>query len=106
MNWIYVDKDTYEVKYGVRADAQPNITGPFDCTRQDRRLTFDGWEGWCAVEEFPTIWALYFDKDDDGLRSKVAEGTRVLDIELTRKEKRWKKESEARQQDQTTKREV
>ncbi|KAL1594575.1 hypothetical protein SLS60_010336 [Paraconiothyrium brasiliense] len=106
MNWIYVDKDTYEVKYGVRLDAQPNLTGPFDCTRQDRRLTFDGWEGFCAVEEFPTLWALYFDRDDDGLKSKVAEGTRVLEIELTRKEKRWKKDGEERQQDQTTKRAV
>ncbi|KAF2874544.1 hypothetical protein BDV95DRAFT_450563, partial [Massariosphaeria phaeospora] len=106
MNWVYLDKDTYEVKYGVRLDAQPNITGPFDCTRQDRRLTLDGWEGWCAVEEFPTRWALYFDKDDDGLRSKVAPGTRVLAIELSRREKRWKKEVSERQQDQTTKRAV
>ncbi|PVI01702.1 hypothetical protein DM02DRAFT_494474, partial [Periconia macrospinosa] len=106
LNWVYIDKDTYEAKYGVRLDAQPNLTGPFDCSRQDRRLTFDGWEGWCAVEEAPSLWALYFDKDDDGLKSKVAPGTKVLDIELTRKETRWKKESEARQQDQTTKREV
>ncbi|KAF2178386.1 hypothetical protein K469DRAFT_718480 [Zopfia rhizophila CBS 207.26] len=106
MNWVYVDKDTHEVKYGVRVNAQPNLTGPFDCTRQDRRLTFAGWEGWCAVEEFPTIWSLYFDKDDDGLRSKVTPGTRVLEIELTRKEKRWKKDVDARQQDQTTKRAV
>lgn len=106
MNWVYVDKETYEVKYGVRVDAQPNITGPFDCTRQDRRLTFDGWEGFCAVEEAPFEWALYFDVDDDGLRSKVAQGTRVLEVELTRKEKKWKKDSEERQKDQTTSRAV
>ncbi|KAF2116334.1 hypothetical protein BDV96DRAFT_480441, partial [Lophiotrema nucula] len=106
MNWVFVDKDTHEVKYGVRANAQPNITGPFDCTRQDRRLTFDGWEGWCAVEEFPTLWALYFDKDDNGLLGKVASGTRILEVELFRKEKRWKMEATDRQQDQTTKREV
>jgi len=106
MNWVYIDKDTYEVKYGVRADAQPNLTGPFDCTRQDRRLTFDGWEGFCVVEEAPMHWALYFDKDDDGLHSKLKPGTRVLEIELVRREKRWKKEIDARQQDQTTKRAV
>ncbi|KAF1952499.1 hypothetical protein CC80DRAFT_372323, partial [Byssothecium circinans] len=106
MNWIYIDKETYEARYGVRLDAQPNLTGPFNCTRQDRRLTFDGWEGWCAVEEAPGLWGLYFDMDDDGLKSKVQPGTKVLEIELTRKEKRWKKESEARQQDQTTKRAV
>lgn len=104
MNWIYVDKETHEVKYGVRLDAQPNLTGPFDCTRQDRRLTFDGWEGFCAVEEESGIWALYFDVSDDGLQSKIPSGTRVLEIELSRKEKRFKKEPTARQHDQTTKR--
>lgn len=51
MNWIYVDQSTYEVKYGVRADSQPNLNGPFDCTKQNRRLLFEGWEGFVAVEE-------------------------------------------------------
>ncbi|EUC44504.1 hypothetical protein COCMIDRAFT_98030 [Bipolaris oryzae ATCC 44560] len=106
MNWIYIDKETCEVKYGVRADAQPNLTGPFDCTRQDRRLTFDGWEGWCAVEQAPGLWGLYFDLNDDGLKSKLEPGTRVLEIELSRKEKRFQKETDARQQDQTTTRAV
>lgn len=106
MNWVYIHRETHEAKYGLRADAQPNLTGPFDCTRQDRRLTFDGWEGWCAVEEYEGYWCLYFDVDDDGLKSKVAPGTRVLEIELIRKEKRFKKEKEARRQDQTTKRAV
>ncbi|KAH7350507.1 hypothetical protein BKA66DRAFT_476260 [Pyrenochaeta sp. MPI-SDFR-AT-0127] len=104
MNWVYVDKITQELKYGVRADAQPNLTGPFDCTRQDRRLTFDGWEGWCAVEESPSLWALYFDVSDDGLKSKLATGTRVLELELSRKEVRFKKEPGERHEDQTTKR--
>lgn len=106
MNWVYIDKETHEARYGVRVDAQPNLTGPFDCTRQDRRMTFDGWEGWCAVEEAAGLWALYFDVSDDGLKSKVAPGTRVLEIELSRKEKRFQKEAGARQQDQTTKRAV
>lgn len=51
-------------------------------------MTMEGWEGFCAVEEMPGIWAVYFDCDDDGLKSKVAMGTRVLDIELTRREKK------------------
>jgi hypothetical protein len=106
MNWIYIDRETGEAKYGVRTDAQPNLTGPFDCTRQDRRLTFDGWEGWCAVEEAAGLWALYFDLGDDGLKSRVQPGTRVLEIELSRKEKRWKKEGSERMADQTTKRAV
>ncbi|KAK7753822.1 hypothetical protein SLS62_004188 [Diatrype stigma] len=91
LNWIYVDRNTYEVKYGVRAEAQEHLTGPFDCTRQDRRMTLEGWEGFVAVEEFPGIWALYFDRDDDGLTAKVPMGTRVLEIELTRREKKERK---------------
>ncbi|KAL1622102.1 hypothetical protein SLS54_005167 [Diplodia seriata] len=88
LNWIYVDKDTSEVKYGVRADAQPHVTGPFDCTRQDRRMTFEGWEGFVAVEEYPAVWALYFDREDDGLKGKIPFGTRVLEVELQRTEKK------------------
>ncbi|KAI0173462.1 hypothetical protein GGR52DRAFT_580102 [Hypoxylon sp. FL1284] len=101
LNWIYVDKNTYEVKYGVRADAQEHITGPFDCTRQDRRMTLEGWEGFVAVEEFPGIWALYFDRDDDGLVTKVPMGTRVLEIELTRREKKERKPEPDPNQPQT-----
>lgn len=58
------------------------------------------------MEERPGIWALYFDIGDDGLKSKVASGMRVLELELSRKEKRFQKEREARQHDQTTQRAV
>ncbi|EMR72329.1 hypothetical protein UCREL1_635 [Eutypa lata UCREL1] len=54
-------------------------------------MTLEGWEGFVAVEEFPGIWALYFDRDDDGLVTKVPMGTRVLEIELTRREKKERK---------------
>ncbi|KAF8858569.1 hypothetical protein BDZ45DRAFT_725877 [Acephala macrosclerotiorum] len=87
MNWIYVDRDTLEVKFGTRPWAEHNHNGPFDCTRQDRRLTFGGWEGWLAVKE-GEFWALYFDRDNDRLKSKVKEGTPVLEIELWRREVR------------------
>jgi hypothetical protein len=102
LNWIYIDKETHEAKYGIRAAAQPNLTGPFSCTRQDRRMTFDDWEGFLAVEEEPFLWAVYFDINDDGLKGKLRSGVRVLEIELTRREKRWKKDLPARQEDQNT----
>ncbi|TVY58912.1 hypothetical protein LSUE1_G007987, partial [Lachnellula suecica] len=88
MNWIYVDRETYQVKYGPRPDAQPNITGPFDCTRQDRRLTLDAWEGFVAVKvedgKDTGMWALYYDRDDDGMKGKLGEGKIVLQVELCR----------------------
>jgi hypothetical protein len=97
MNWIYVDKDTLEVKYGVRADAQPHITGPFDCTRQDRRLVLEGWEGFVAAQQDNGTWALYFDRDDNGLRDRLKPGTRILEVELWRVEKRRRRGEDASQ---------
>ncbi|KAG8162136.1 hypothetical protein KVR01_007901 [Diaporthe batatas] len=98
MNWIYIDRQTYEVKFGTRDCAEPNFKAPFDCTRQDRRLTLGGWEGFCAVQE-GHFWALYFDVENNRLLSKVPEGTPLLEIELQRIEMRVAKplmpESEA-----------
>ena len=91
LNWIYVDKDTNEVKYGTKAESNPNIVGPWNCTKQDRRMTFQGWEGFLAVREEPGVWAIYFDVEDDGLKGKV-EGKKKLEIELTRKERKKIKE--------------
>lgn len=91
MNWLFVDSTTYQLRYGIRKDAEGNITGPFDCTSHNRRVTLHGWEGWCAVEEGPGIWAVYFDVDDNALGGKVPSGTRILEIEVERREERWKK---------------
>ena len=91
LNWIYVDKDTYEVKYGLKADAAGQHTGPWNVTPIDRRLNLDGWEGFCVVEEKEGEWALYFDWDDDGLDEKVPMHKRVMEVELTRKELRMQK---------------
>ena len=45
MNWMFVDIITNALRYGIRVSADDNLTGPFDCTRESRRLTFQGWEG-------------------------------------------------------------
>lgn len=89
-NWIYIDRQTYEVKFGTRDGAEPNFKAPFDCTRQDRRLTLGGWEGFCAVQE-GNFWALYFDVENDRLQSKVPEDTPLLEVELQRIEMRVSK---------------
>lgn len=90
MNWIYMDARTYEIKFGTRQWAEGHLTGPFDCTRQDRRMTLAGYEGFVAVKE-GAFWALYFDWDGDRLKSKVEEGTPVIDIDLLRKEMRTRR---------------
>ncbi|KAJ5496672.1 hypothetical protein N7463_008659 [Penicillium fimorum] len=92
LNWIYVDEETYEVKYGLRTDSEDHIVGPWDCTPLEKRITLEGWEGFMAVE-LDGAWALYFDRDDDGLQEKIFEG-RILEVELTRKERRKGRDDE------------
>lgn len=98
LNWVYVDGATHEVKHGVRVEADPHKVGPWDCTSIDKRLTFEGWEGFVAVEEDEgsDLWALYFDCDDDGLQSGEKIGTKgkkMLALEIWRKELRKDKEA-------------
>ena len=93
LNWVYVDRNTHEVKYGIRDQAEPHLKGPWDVSKVDRRLMFEGWEGFVAVEEAEgsNLWAVYFDRDDDGLRSAGRignESKRMLPLEVWRKEVR------------------
>ena len=46
-----MDQESYEVRYGPKLEAQGHIVGPWDCTRIDKRVTLEGWEGFMAVEE-------------------------------------------------------
>lgn len=97
LNWVYVDQATHEIKYGVRAESDPNRCGPWDVTKIDRRLTFEGWEGFIAVQEEDGdgLWALYFDVNDDGLRSHDRiglKGKRMLEVNVWRKELRFDRE--------------
>lgn len=97
LNWIYVDGATHEVKYGIRAEAEGHHTGPWDVTEVDRRVTFEGWEGFVAVQEDEgaDVWALYFDRADDGLRGVGVglEGRRMLEVLIARRERRKTKEA-------------
>jgi hypothetical protein len=81
-----------EVKYGLKAEANEHIVGPWDCTKLDRRLTLQGWEGFLAVRESPGNWALYFDEDDDGLKDVVSPKLRKVEVELSRKEMRKRRD--------------
>lgn len=86
LNWVYVDKLSYPLTYGIRAKAQPHLTVPMKLIRVDGddRLTFDKFEGFRAVEEASGDWALRFHKDDNGLRGKVPLNSKVTEIELVR----------------------
>lgn len=86
LNWIYIDKDTYEVKYSNRSGSIAHHVGSFDWTSEDNdsSIIFDDWEGFLAVEEEHGGWALYFDLDDDGLK-KRKKGRRTCEVSLVRR---------------------
>jgi hypothetical protein len=88
LNWIYVDQDTCEVKYGDRVASEPHITGPWDVTKMDRRVMLMGWEGFLAVRYGPGEWALYFDVDDNGLAGVLDDKMLRLEVQLERREMR------------------
>jgi hypothetical protein len=93
LNWIYVDRDTCEVKHGDRTASEPHIVGPWDVTKMDRRVILMGWEGFVAVQYGPGEWALYFDIDDNGLQGVIGDDMLTVEIELVRKERRHERTS-------------
>ena len=89
LNWIYVDKDTMEMKYANRSGSIVHHVGDYDWTSEDHEkddscVTFDDWEGFLAVEEQKGKWALYFDMDDDGLKQH-ARGRKTIEVRLQRR---------------------
>ncbi|KAF1986762.1 hypothetical protein K402DRAFT_331901 [Aulographum hederae CBS 113979] len=86
LNWIYVDKDTLEVKHGNRTGSIEHIVGEWDWTEDMAGIMLEDWEGFVAVEEEEGIWALYFDKHDNGLdNGKKVGGKPVLQCSLERR---------------------
>lgn len=90
LNWIYIDKDTLEVKYASRSGSIAHHVGSYDWTCEDASegdsgVTFEGWEGFVAVFEGEGKgWALYFDVNDDGLKD-VKKGRKSCEVSLVRR---------------------
>ncbi|KIW70561.1 hypothetical protein PV04_02819 [Phialophora macrospora] len=85
LNWIYVDKDTMELKYGNKSASVEHHVGPWDWTEDEEGITFDETEAFTAVEDPVTRqWQLYYDMDDDGLSRFVPKGRRKFQISLER----------------------
>jgi hypothetical protein len=86
LNWIYADRDTYELRYGNRTASIQHIVGEWDWTADESCVMLDGWEGFVTVDESSGMseeeweqtefgreglrWAIYFDYEDNGLKGK------------------------------------
>ncbi|KAI9769884.1 MAG: hypothetical protein M1835_006642 [Candelina submexicana] len=116
LNWIYADRETGEVRYGNRTQSRGHVFGSWDWTEDLEGLVLEGWEGFVVVEEEEEeeegvgvdegegdgkgkgkgkgegegrVWAVYYDRKRDGLKSVFGKGgkmgRRVLEVSLERK---------------------
>jgi hypothetical protein len=91
LNWIYLETKSFQLSHGLRVEAEkegfPGPWGARVCSDGEIRFLMHNWEGFIAVEtEEPGLWGLYFDRYDDGLKGKVAEGLRTVELEVIRVE--------------------
>ena len=99
MNWIYLDRQTCEVKHGNRTDSRPHRVGDWGFTNDDEPennddeepggIEFNGEEKFVAVEPPPGDpegrWAVWWDQYDNHLRGKdEIKGRKVFGISLER----------------------
>jgi hypothetical protein len=98
LNWVFVDRETYEIKYNNRSGSIEHIVGEWDWTQDETHMLFQGWEGFVAVDEWDGAdedestpwgreglrWALYYDIEDNGLRGR-RRGRDLFEVALERK---------------------
>jgi hypothetical protein len=91
LNWLYVDNETQEIKYGNRSASIDHIVGDWDWTDDEAGLILEKWEGFVAVDEGEDgkdglRWALYYDRYDDKLDGRrLVGGKEVLEVSLERR---------------------
>lgn len=73
INWIYVDKNTYQLKYGNRTQSVSHIVGPWNWTEDEKTITLEDKSAFVAVEEQDGAWVVYFDRDGDELERVLTE---------------------------------
>ncbi|KAI9932225.1 hypothetical protein AWENTII_010563 [Aspergillus wentii] len=73
VNWIYVDKETYELKYGNRSQSISHVVGPWNWTEDETTVTLEEKSAFVAVQEEDGAWAVYFDRDGDDLEGVLEE---------------------------------
>lgn len=83
MGWVYVDRDTREVRYGNRSTSMPHIVGAWGWTEDEVGVTLQGVEAFVVVEEQEGVWAVYWDRKGDG--KGLPRGKRVLEISVERR---------------------
>lgn len=89
LNWMYIDKDTMEIKYGNRSTSIDHNIGPWDWSEDEEQVIFDDIEAaftnaFYAVERTPGKWQLFFDMRGDQLRDYLPTKAKRVQVALHR----------------------
>lgn len=75
LNWIYVDKETRELKYGNRTESKDHIVGPWNLVASDEDgpegLMLDGNEAAVAIRTSEGAWEIRW--EDQNRKASVAD---------------------------------
>jgi hypothetical protein len=82
LNWIFVDAETLQLRYGTRSDSVGHVVGPWGWNQDESLLELEEFEGFVAVKEDDGSWGVYFDRHGDW--SGLPEDAKIVDIELKR----------------------
>ena len=52
LNWVFVDRETFEIRYNNRSGSIEHIVGEWDWTADETHMLFQGWEGFVVVDEW------------------------------------------------------
>jgi hypothetical protein len=85
LNWIYVDNDTAELRYGNKTQSIEHLVGPWDWTKDETCVILKKRQRCIAVENSKTKkWQLYWDIDGDALARFVPAKQKKVYVTLCR----------------------
>ncbi|KAL9088287.1 MAG: hypothetical protein Q9159_003200 [Coniocarpon cinnabarinum] len=94
MGWIFVDRNSFEVKYGNRSASIGEVYGPWGICEDLLGVELEEQEGFVAVEVEKGLWKLYFDREGNG--AGLPAGKKRLEVSLEREVVDSEKEEEGK----------
>ncbi|KAE8373996.1 hypothetical protein BDV26DRAFT_300632 [Aspergillus bertholletiae] len=93
LRWVYLDKHTFEMRWGGKEDREGHISGPFDLTHEGDYLALNDTQRWLAVrlehtEQSETetdtgLWRLHCDWEEN-YGASFSHGAQMMPIYLRR----------------------
>lgn len=85
LNWVYIDGNTMELRYGNKSKSIAHHVGPWDWAEDEEGITFDDYEEFTAVEDPASKrWQLFADMSEEAIEIYVPKGRKTMTVYLKR----------------------